>query len=106
MILRRMKRHNVASLDELARSYKELGGKTIACTMTMELMGISKGDLREDLVTEYGTVGKYCYVSKDATITLFKKQIPIANTRRHKSIYSNFAQIEKFIPIVVIDQRL
>jgi peroxiredoxin family protein len=71
MILRRMKRHNVASIEELAQSYKELGGKTIACTMTMELMGISREDLREDLVTEYGTVGKYCYVSKDATITLF-----------------------------------
>jgi peroxiredoxin family protein len=71
MILRRMKRHNVASLEELARSYKELGGESIACTMTMELMDISKKDLREDLVTEYGTVGKYCYASRDATITLF-----------------------------------
>ena len=71
MILRRMKRHNVASLEELAQSYKKLGGQSIACTMTMELMGIAKENLREDLVTDYGTVGKYCYVSKDATITLF-----------------------------------
>ena len=71
MIKRRMKRHNVASLEELAQSYKSLGGITIACTMTMELMGIAKEDMREDLVTEYGTVGKYCYVSKDAAITLF-----------------------------------
>jgi peroxiredoxin family protein len=71
MIKRRMKNHNVASLEELAQSYKQLGGTAIACTMTMELMGIAKKDLREDLVTEYGTVGKYCYVSKDASITLF-----------------------------------
>ena len=71
MILRRMKKHKVASLEELAQSYKRLGGKVIACTMTMELMGIDTKDLREDLVDEYGTVGKYCYESKHATITLF-----------------------------------
>jgi len=71
MILRRMKKHNVASLEKLAESYKRLGGKIIACTMTMELMGIGENDLDESLVDEYGTVGKYCYVSKDATITLF-----------------------------------
>ena len=71
MILRRMKRHRVASLEVLANSYKRLGGKVIACTMTMELMGIEEKDLREDLVDEYGTVGRYCYESKDATITLF-----------------------------------
>ena len=71
MILRRMKRHHVASLEELADSFKRLGGSIIACTMTMELMGIREQDLNESLVDEYGTVGKYCYVSKDATITLF-----------------------------------
>ena len=71
MIKRRMKKHNVASLEELARSFKRLGGNIIACTMTMELMGIKEEDLDESLVDEYGTVGKYCYVSKDATITLF-----------------------------------
>ncbi len=71
MINKRMKRHNVASLDDLAIGYKKLGGKIIACTMTMELMGIKEEDLRADLVDEYGTVGKYCYVSKDANITLF-----------------------------------
>jgi len=71
MIKLRMKKHNVASLDTLAESFKKLGGKIIACTMTMELMGLKKKDLREDLVDDYGTVGKYCYVTKDATITLF-----------------------------------
>ena len=71
MIKRRMKKHNVASLEELARSFKRLGGNIIACTMTMELMGIKEEDLDESLVDEYGTVGKYCYASKDATITLF-----------------------------------
>lgn len=71
MIKARMKKHNVASLEELAKSYKELGGKIIGCTMTMELMGIKKEDLDESLIDEYGTVGKYCIESKDAGITLF-----------------------------------
>jgi peroxiredoxin family protein len=71
MIQRRMKKHNIASLQELAGSFKRLGGRIIACTMTMELMGIGEKDLNESLVDEYGTVGKYCYVAKDSTITLF-----------------------------------
>ncbi len=71
MIKTKMKKYNVASLETLAESFIKLGGKIIACTMTMELMGLEKKDLREDLVTEYGTVGKYCYLTKDATITLF-----------------------------------
>ena len=71
MIQKKMRKYNVASLDELADSFKKLGGIVIACTMTMELMGIGNGDLREDLVDEYGTVGKYCFESKDADITLF-----------------------------------
>ncbi|RKX99400.1 MAG: NAD(FAD)-dependent dehydrogenase [Spirochaetes bacterium] len=71
MIRAKMKKHNVASLEELAKSFKELGGKIIACTMTMELMGIKKEDLDQTLIDEYGTVGKYCIESKDAQITLF-----------------------------------
>lgn len=71
MIQKKMRKYNVASLDELADSFKKLGGTVIACTMTMELMGIRNGDLREDLVDDYGTVGKYCFESKDADISLF-----------------------------------
>ncbi|MBN1898782.1 MAG: DsrE/DsrF/DrsH-like family protein [Spirochaetes bacterium] len=71
MIRLKMRRHNVASLEKLAQSFKSLGGEIIACTMTMELMGIKEKDLRADLVKSYGTVGKYCYITKDADITLF-----------------------------------
>jgi len=71
LLMRRMKKHNVASLELLATSFRNLGGKLIACTMTMELMGLQKKDLRGDLVTDYGTVGKYCLLSKDAGVTLF-----------------------------------
>jgi len=71
MITGKMKKHNVASLTELAQSYKTLGGKIIACTMTRELMGIKNEDLNNEIVDEYGTVGKYCYLTKDADISLF-----------------------------------
>ncbi len=71
MINLKMKKYNVASLDTLAESFKKLGGRMIACTMTMELMGIKENDLREDLITDYGSVGTYCYESVDANITLF-----------------------------------
>lgn len=71
MIKQRMKKNNVASLETLATSLKQLGGKIVACTMTMELMNIKKPQLRTDLIDEYATVGTYCYESKDANITLF-----------------------------------
>lgn len=71
MINLKIKKYNVASLDILAASFKQLGGRMIACTMTMQLMGIKEKDLREDLVTDYGSVGAYCYESIDANITLF-----------------------------------
>jgi len=71
MIKGKLKKYNVASLEELATGFKELGGKIIACTMTMELMNITKQELREDLVDSYGTVGSYCNEAKDAKINLF-----------------------------------
>lgn len=71
MINLKIKKYNIASLDTLALSFKQLGGRMIACTMTMELMGIKKKDLRNDLITDYGSVGTYCYDSIDANITLF-----------------------------------
>lgn len=71
MINLKMKKYNIASLDTLAASFKQLGGKMIACTMTMQLMEIKEKDLREDLVTDYGSIGTYCYESADANITLF-----------------------------------
>ncbi|NLE43283.1 MAG: NAD(FAD)-dependent dehydrogenase [Chloroflexi bacterium] len=71
MIKRRMKQANVASLERLFRDYRELGGKVIACEMTMEIMGVRKKDLREDLIDEYGAVGSYVKEARDASITLF-----------------------------------
>lgn len=71
MIKQRMKKANVASLEKLFQDFKELGGKIIACEMTMEIMGISRQDLREDLIDEYGAVGTYVQEARNSQITLF-----------------------------------
>jgi len=71
IIKKRMNRANLTSLEKLIRDFIELGGKIIACEMTMEIMGIKKEDLREDLITDYGAVGTYIQEAKESTINLF-----------------------------------
>jgi len=71
MMKQRMNKANVASLERLMKDFEELGGKIIACEMTMEIMGIKKEDLREDLITEYGAVGTYIQEARESTINLF-----------------------------------
>jgi peroxiredoxin family protein len=71
MIKQRMNKANVSSLERLMQDFKELGGKIIACDMTMEIMGIKKEDLREDLITECGAIGTYIQEARESTINLF-----------------------------------
>lgn len=71
MIKRRMKKNNVATTERLMSDFKDLGGKVIACEMTMEIMGISKKDLAEDIIDDYGAVGTYVSEARDSSITLF-----------------------------------
>jgi len=71
MIKQRINKANVSSLERLMKDFKELGGKIIACDMTMEIMGIKKEDLRKDLITEYGAVGTYIQEARESTINLF-----------------------------------
>jgi len=71
MMKQRMNKANVSSLERLMQDFKELGGKIIACDMTMEIMGIKKEDLREDLITEYGAVGTYIQEARESTVNLF-----------------------------------
>ena len=66
-----MKRKNVAPLEKLISDFKELGGKILACEMTMDIMGIKKKDLRQDLVDDYVGVGTYIQEAKESKITLF-----------------------------------
>jgi peroxiredoxin family protein len=71
MVKLKMKKIGVASLEKLLQDFKELGGKILACDMTMEIMGIAKEDLREDLISDYCAVGTYINEAKDSSVTLF-----------------------------------
>jgi peroxiredoxin family protein len=39
--------------------------------MTMQIMGIKKEDLRDDLISDYCAVGTYINEARESTITLF-----------------------------------
>ncbi len=71
MIKRKMKQARVAPLEKLFGDFLELGGKVLACDLTMEIMGVRKEDLRDDLITDYCGVGTYMNEARDASVTLF-----------------------------------
>ena len=71
VVKRRMKKANVASLERLFADFKELGGKIIACDMTMEIMGIKPEDLRQDLITDCGAVGTFIEEARNSKVVLF-----------------------------------
>jgi len=71
MVKRKMKKAGVASLEKVLQDFKELGGTILACDMTMDIMGIKREDLRDDLVSDYCGVGTYVNEAKDSTLTLF-----------------------------------
>jgi len=70
IIKNRMKKANVASLERLLADFKELGGKIIACEMTMEIMGLKAKDLNEEIIDQYGAVGTYIQEARTSAITL------------------------------------
>jgi len=71
MIKMKMKKQNVASLERMMQDFKELGGKILACDMTMDIMGIKPEDLRQDLIGDYCGVGTYLDEARNSKITLF-----------------------------------
>jgi len=71
MMQQRMNRKNVASLERLMADFRDLGGKVIACDMTMDIMGVQKEDLRMDLIDEFGGVGTFIQEARDSAVTLF-----------------------------------
>ena len=71
MLKRRMAKAGVVSLERLLNDFKELGGKIIACEMTMDIMGLKRQDLREELIDEYGAVGSYIKDARVSNVTLF-----------------------------------
>ena len=71
MMKRKMEESNVASLEKLLEDFVDLGGEILACDMTMEIMGVEKEDLREEVISDYCAVGTYIKEAKDSDITLF-----------------------------------
>lgn len=71
MVTQRMNKAKVAKLERMLQDFKDLGGHIIACEMTMEIMGIKREELREDLIDDYGAVGTYIQKARESAITLF-----------------------------------
>ena len=64
-----MKQKNVMSLDELIESAREQGIKFVACTMSMDVMGITPEELIDGL--EFGGVASYLGDADEANVNLF-----------------------------------
>lgn len=64
-----MKKKKVNSLPELIRSAQDLGVKFIACTMSMDVMGIKPEELIEGV--EYAGVATYLGEADQANVNLF-----------------------------------
>lgn len=69
MMKQTMKKKNVDSLDALLAQAKDLGVKFVACTMSMDVMGIQREELLD--YVEYGGVATYIGDSYNANHTLF-----------------------------------
>ncbi|MHB0884353.1 MAG: DsrE/DsrF/DrsH-like family protein [Bacillota bacterium] len=64
-----MKQQNVSSLEELLATAKEQGIKMIACTMSMDVMGLRAEELIDGL--EYAGVATYLGEADEANVNLF-----------------------------------
>ncbi|SFG71856.1 Peroxiredoxin family protein [Desulfotomaculum arcticum] len=64
-----MKQQNVTSLPELIQTAKDQGIKMIACTMSMDVMGIREEELMDGL--EYAGVATYLGEADEANVNLF-----------------------------------
>ena len=71
MMKQKMKKAGVAMPDRLMSDFKQLGGRVIACEMTMAVMDIEKNRLDENLIDAFGAVGMYVDESKKSQMTLF-----------------------------------
>lgn len=69
MIKHIMKKKNVDSLPEMIEQAHKLGVKFVACTMSMDLMGIEKEELFD--FVEYGGVATFIGDSEKANMQLF-----------------------------------
>lgn len=69
MMKKVMKAENVMTVAELIATAREQGIKMIACTMSMDVLGISKEELIDDI--EYAGVATYLGEADEANVNLF-----------------------------------
>jgi peroxiredoxin family protein len=69
MLRKMMKDKQIATLEELMGLARELDVKLIACTMSMDAMGVSQQELLDDL--SYGGVATYMADAVRSRVTLF-----------------------------------
>jgi peroxiredoxin family protein len=69
MLRSMMKDKDISSLEELVEMAHDLDVKMIACTMSMDAMGIEKEELVDGL--EYGGVAAYMADAANSRVTLF-----------------------------------
>ncbi len=69
MMKKVMKDKNVSSLEELLQQAKDSGIKLIACTMSMDIMGIKKEELIDGV--EYAGVATYLGSAEESNVNLF-----------------------------------
>ena len=69
MMKKVMKDKNVSSLEELMKSAMDNGVKLVACTMTMDIMGIKPEELIDGV--DLGGVATYLGDAENANVNLF-----------------------------------
>lgn len=69
MIKHVMKKHNAMTLPQLIELAQEQGVKLVACTMTMDLLGLQSEELMDGI--EYAGVAAYLGDAADAKVNLF-----------------------------------
>ncbi|MCK5867424.1 MAG: DsrE/DsrF/DrsH-like family protein, partial [Mycoplasmataceae bacterium] len=69
LIASTMKKHNVKSPSEMLKDSIEIGVDFIACTMSMDLLGITKEEIIEG--ASFAGAAKYVSKADDSNITLF-----------------------------------
>lgn len=69
MLRTMMKEKNVSSVEEMMALSRELGVKMIACTMSMDVMGVERGQLADDV--ELGGVAAFMAEAAHARVSLF-----------------------------------
>ncbi|MCY8317094.1 DsrE/DsrF/DrsH-like family protein [Bacillus vallismortis] len=69
MIKNVMKKHNALTLPQLIEMAQEQGVKLVACTMTMDLLGLQEQELLDDI--DYAGVAAYLADAEEGTVNLF-----------------------------------